>query len=167
MTNELVAVIVFAAWLKAGRGVNLCLLIFVYYLMYYISHKINHDFLPNLSAEIYFISQIFIDLTILFSCLLLAYKNTKQSFILLMYAVIVFSSLTVEGLRLVDEVSSSYVLIDLYDLRQEYSHALDLIFAVLGSGRGELINDIGLSIRGSRVYNRIINLKATIQSYKL
>jgi len=167
MTNELVAVIVFAAWLKAGRGVNLCLLIFVYYLMYYISHKINHDFLPNLSAEIYFISQIFIDLTILFSCLLLAYKNIKQSFILSMYAVIVFSSLTVEGLRLVDEVSSSYVLIDLYDLRQEYSHALDLIFAVLGSGRGELINDIGLSIRGSRVYNRIINLKATIQSYKL
>ena len=84
-----------------------------------------------------------------------------------MYAVIVFSSLAVEGLRLIDEVSSSYLLIDLYDLRQEYSHTLDLIFAVLGSGRGEFINDIGLSIRGSRVYNGVINLKTAIKSYKL
>ena len=167
MTNELVAVIIFIVWLKTGRGINLCLLIFIYYLMYYISHKINHDFLPDLSAEIYFVSQILIDITILFFCLLLAYKNIKQSFILSMYAIIVFSSLAIEGFRLIDEVSSSYALIDIYDLRQEYSHALDLIFAVLGSGRGEFINDIGLSIRGSRVYNRLINIKATIQSDKL
>jgi hypothetical protein len=80
---------------------------------------------------------------------------------------VAFSSLIVEGLSVVDDVSNNYFIIDLYDLRQEYSHALDLIFAVLGSGRGELINDIGLSIRGSRVYNRFINLKTTIQNYKL
>lgn len=162
MTNELALLVILLVWLKTGRGVNLCLLIAAYYVLYEISQGLT----VNLT-QIYFISQIFVDLTILFFCLLLAYKNGKQSFILSMYAVIVFSSLAVDGLRLVDEVSNSYVLIDLYDLRQEYSHALDLIFAVLGSGRGELINDIGLSIRGSRVYNRVINLKATIQSYKL
>lgn len=162
MSNELALLVILLVWLKTGRGVNLCFLIAVYYVLYEISQRLT----VNLT-QIYFASQILIDITILFSCLLLAYKNGKQSFILSMYAVIVFSSLAVEGLRLVDEVSNSYVLIDLYDLRQEYSHALDLIFAVLGSGRGELINDIGLSIRGSRVYNRIINLKATIQSYKL
>ena len=78
MTNELVAVIIFIVWLKTGRGVNLCLLIFVYYIMYYISHKINHDFIPDLSAEIYFTSQILIDITILFFCLLLAYKNRSE-----------------------------------------------------------------------------------------
>jgi hypothetical protein len=162
VSNELALLVIFLVWLKNGRGVNLCLLIVFYYFLYEISQRLTVNI-----PQIYFTSQILVDITILFSCLLLAYKNTKQSFILLMYAVIVFSSLAVEGLRLVDEVSSSYALIDLYDLRQGYSHALDLIFAVLGSGRGELINDIGLSIRGSRVYNRIINLKATIQSYKL
>ena len=84
-----------------------------------------------------------------------------------MYGLVVFSSLAVEGLSLIDDVSNNDFIVDLYDLRQEYSHALDLIFAVLGSGRGEFINDIGLSIRGSRVYNRLINIKATIQSDKL
>jgi hypothetical protein len=90
-----------------------------------------------------------------------------QSLVLSLYGLVAFSSLIVEGLSVVDDVSNNYFIIDLYDLRQEYSHALDLIFAVLGSGRGELINDIGLSIRGSRVYNRFINLKTTIQNYKL
>jgi len=162
MSNELALLVILLVWLKNGRGVNLCLLIFFYYLLYEISQRLT----VNLT-QIYFTSQILIDATILFSCLLLAYRNVKQSFILLLYAIVVFSSLTLEGLRLVDEVFSSYALINLYDLRQEYSHALDLIFAVLGSGRGELINDIGLSIRGSRVYNGFINLKTAIQSYKL
>lgn len=162
MSNELALLVILLVWLKNGRGVNLCLLIAFYYFLYEISQRLTVNI-----PQIYFTSQILIDITILFSCLLLAYKNTKQSFILLMYAVIVFSSLAVEGLRLIDEVSSSYLLIDLYDLRQEYSHTLDLIFAVLGSGRGEFINDIGLSIRGSRVYNGVINLKTAIKSYKL
>jgi len=162
VSNELALLVILLVWLKNGRGVNLCLLIAFYYFLYEISQRLTVNI-----PQIYFTSQILIDITILFSCLLLAYKNTKQSFILLMYAVIVFSSLAVEGLRLIDEVSSSYLLIDLYDLRQEYSHTLDLIFAVLGSGRGEFINDIGLSIRGSRVYNGVINLKTAIKSYKL
>ena len=162
MSNELALLVILLVWLKTGRGINPCLLIAVYYVLCEISQSLT----VNLT-QIYFTSQIIIDITILFSCLLLAYKNIKQSFIILLYGLVVFSSLAVEGLRLVDEVSSSYVLIDLYDLRQEYSHALDLIFAVLGSGRGELINDISLSIRGSRVYNWVINLKTTIQSYKL
>ena len=159
MSNELALLVILLVWLKTGRGINPCLLIAVYYVLYEISQSLT----VNLT-QIYFTSQIIIDITILFSCLLLAYKNIKQSFIILLYGLVVFSSLAVEGLRLVDEVSSSYVLIDLYDLRQD---ALDLIFAVLGSGRGELINDISLSIRGSRVYNWVINLKTTIQSYKL
>lgn len=167
MTNELALLIIIAAWLKTGKGLNLCLLIAAYYLMYEISHVIYYNIPHQQGAGIYYISQIFIDLTILLSCLLLAYINKKQSLILLMYGLVVFSSLAIEGFRLIDEVSSSYALIDIYNLRQEYSHALDLIFAVLGSGRGEFINDIGLSIRGSRVYNRLINIKATIQSDKL
>lgn len=162
MSNDIALLVILLVWLKNGRGENLCLLIFLYYLLYEISQRLTVNF-----TQIYFTSQILIDAAILFSCLLLAYRNVKQSFILLLYAIVVFSSLTLEGLRLVDEVFRSYALINLYDLRQEYSHALDLIFAVLGSGRGELINDIGLYIRGSRVYNRFINLKTVIQSYKL
>ena len=142
MTNELALLIIIAAWLKTGKGLNLCLLIAAYYLMYEISHVIYYNIPHQQGAGIYYISQIFIDLTILLSCLLLAYINKKQSLILLMYGLVVFSSLAIEGFRLIDEVSSSYALIDIYNLRQEYSHALDLIFAVLGSGRGEFINDI-------------------------
>ena len=149
MNNELALLLVLIIWLKSGRGVNLCLLIFTYYILYEISYLSLVD-----NPQIYFISQILIDFCILYGCLLLAYKDVKRSFIILFYGYVVFTSLAVEGLRLIDEVSGSYAFLSVYDFRQEFSHALDLLFALLGSGKNGLVNDIGLFIRGCRVYNR-------------
>lgn len=163
MSNELVGLLIFLIWLKSGRGLNLCLLIFAYYVLYEISHVVFYNILQLKNSEIYFISQILIDFCILYSCLLLAYKNVKRSFTILIYGFVVFSSLTIEGLRLVDEVSQSRFLVSLYDSRQEFSHSLDLLFALLGSGKNGLVNDIGLFIRGCRVYNRDNNPKADIE----
>lgn len=154
MSNELVGLLIFLIWLKSGRGLNLCLLIFIYYVAYEISHITFYNILQLESPEIYFTSQILIDFCILYSCLLLAYNNVKRSFIILLYGFVVFSSLAIEGLRLVDEVSGSKFLLSVYDSRQEFSHSLDLLFALLGSGKNGLVNDIGLFIRGCRVYNR-------------
>lgn len=167
MTNELAMLIMIAIWLKTGRGFNLCLLIVAYYILYEISHAIYYNIPHQTATEFYYLAQIFIDLTILFVCLLLACKDIKQSFIILLYGLVVFSSLAVEGLSLIDDSLNKELIIDLYDLRQEYSHALDLIFAVLGSGRGELINNLNLFIRVRRVYNRLININSDTQNKPL
>ena len=164
MTNELAILIMIAMWVKTGRGFNLCFLIITYYLLYELSHVIYYNISQSTTTELYYITQIFIDLTILFGCLLLACKNIKQSFMILLYGLVVFSSLAVEGLSLVDDSMNKELIINLYDLRQQYSHALDLIFAVLGSGRGELINNLNLFIRVRRVYNRLINSNSDTQN---
>ena len=156
-----------AMWVKTGRGFNLCFIIIAYYFLYELSHAIYYNISRSTTTEFYYLTQIFIDLTILFACLLLACKNIKQSFMILLYGVVVFSSLAVEGLSLVDDSMNKEIIIDLYDLRQQYSHALDLFFAVLGSGRGELINNIDLFIRVRRVYNRRININSDTQNKPL
>lgn len=167
MTNEMAVLIMIAVWFKCGRGLNLCLLIISYYLLYELSHLIYYHVSQPISTEVYYITQIFIDLAILFFCLLLAYKDIKRSFIVFIYGLVVFSSLTVEGLSLVDDVLGKELIINIYELRQEYSHALDLIFAVLGSGRGELIDNLNLFIRVRRVYNRYININSDTQNKPL
>lgn len=157
MNNELALLVIFVAWLKMGRGHNLCLVIIVYYVLYEITYRLLIH-----NPEIYFTSQILIDSCILYACLLLAYKNVKQSIIILLYGLVVFSSLLMDSLRLVDEVSNTYYLLSIYDARQEYSHALDIFFALIGGGRSERSDDSSLFIRLNRVYNGFINPKADI-----
>lgn len=143
MSNDIAFLIILTIWLLRGGGKNLCLLIISYYMLYEISHA---AFVHN--PQIYFISQIFTDICILMLCLLLAYKQSRDYLPVIGYSLVVFSSLLFEGVRLIDEVAKSYSFINAYDIRQEFSHILDITFAVLGSGRNGFITDTGLRIRG-------------------
>lgn len=128
MSNELAALVVLVAWLSSGRGVNLCLVILFYYLGYMFIHCLTVH-LPAL----YFFSQSCLDAVIICFCYVLVSRYGHEKWVCGTYAALVYTSLICDGLRLIDQGAASAIAYDLYNLRQEYSIFIDMIFMIMGS----------------------------------
>lgn len=159
MTNELAALIIGALWLKTGRGVNLCLLIFAYYAVFIASvwlRGVAPDYSEPLNVYLVYIKQSTIDMTFLILCLCLSVKYNKILSFSGLYAAIIASSLLFNGLMLFDQAADLDRFYQWHKWRQEIAIPVDLLFAVIGSGGVRIgnHNNANLRISYSKRYNR-------------
>lgn len=131
MSNELVAVIITATWLISGRGINLCLLILGYYLLYIHIDIITYG---KLSNSLYNLIQVGVDSFVIVLACLLSFRDVKLRLICIFYAVFVLSSLTLDALMVFEELFNTLIVSWLHEHRQTIAQPLDLIFAIVGSG---------------------------------
>ncbi len=151
MSNELVAVIITAIWLISGRGINLCLLILGYYLLYIHIDIITYG---KLSDSFYNLIQVGIDSFVIVLACLLSFRDIKLRLICIFYAVFVLSSLTLDALMVFDESFNTTLITDAHKLRQSIAQPLDLIFAIVGSGFYECIRRVFLPYCRRSSYNQ-------------
>lgn len=126
MINEIVTVFLAGLWLVTGRGFNLCSVILAYYLAYLAITKLTLD-----TVLIYYACQMGLDAVVVYVCCTLVYRHRQA--LPLGYAIVALSSLYCDGLKLLDEVTGSYVLSVIHEFRQELSVPLDVFFAAVGS----------------------------------
>lgn len=159
MTNELAALLIAALWLKTGRGLNLCLIILAYYLVFLASVYMRSappDYSQPMNVYLVYIKQSVIDLTFLILCLTLSVKYNKPVNFYGLYAAIIASSLACNGLMLFDQASDIDRFYQWHKWRQEVAIPIDILFAVLGSGgvRGSNNHNANLRRGTYKRYNR-------------
>lgn len=159
MSNELAALIIGALWLKTGRGVNLCLLIFAYYVVFIASVHLRGaapDYAAPMTVYMVYIKQSAIDMTFLILCLFISVKYNKILSFSGLYAAIIASSLVCNGLMLFDQAADLNRFYQWHKWRQEIAIPVDLLFAVIGSGgvRVGNHNNANLRVGAGTSYNR-------------
>lgn len=87
----------------------------------------------HISTQLYYSLQILLDILVILVCCKISYFYKRLFFVPLAYAVIIFTSLVCDGLKLIDEALEYYVFNELHQLRQSYSIKLDIFFALVGS----------------------------------
>jgi hypothetical protein len=161
MSNLEVVCIVAALWFLTGRGINLCFVILLYYALY-----IAYPLLPELSiamvalgeAQAIYASQLSFDTIALVLTLALSNIYHKSIRIYLVYGAIIATSAMLNASMLFGVTVGCEELYYIHALRQEISAPLDVLFAVLGSGKGGQFTDYfsrSLLSVGRSVYNRI------------
>ena len=151
MSNELVAVIITAVWLISGRGVNLCLVILGYYLLYIHIDIITYG---KLSNSFYNLIQVGIDSFVIVLSCLLSFRYIKLRLICIFYAVFVLSSLTLDALMVFEESFNTLIVSWLHECRQVIAQPFDLIFAIVGSGFYDCIKRVFLPYCRRSSYNQ-------------
>lgn len=128
MDNVTTALLLLGWWQLTGRGLNLCLLVLSYYIAYLVLWGLTVD-----NPLIYYAFQATLDTTVILFCCVLAYRDRPFRIIPIGYALVVFTSLLCDGLKLLDEAAEVYLLTGLHIARQQFSIPIDVIFAVVGS----------------------------------
>ncbi len=139
MSNEAAFLVILTVWLLGGRGVNLCLLIAAYYVVFMVCDitEISGAFFAADDA-VYgtYIIQCGIDSVFLTATIALSTFYHKFIKIYFAYAAIIGTSLVLNGLMLYDQMIDLSMVYQLHAIRQEFSIPLDVLFAVLGSALG-------------------------------
>lgn len=159
MTNELATLILAIMWLKTGRGVNLCLVILVYYIIFIASVHLRlaaPDYSQPLNVYLVYLKQSSIDLTILILCLALSIKYKKIVSFYGVYAAIIATSLFCNAMMLIDQAADLNAFYQWHKWRQQVAIPIDLIFAILGCGSDRIPNYYNpyLPISPRKRYNR-------------
>ena len=139
MSNEAALFVISMIWLLGGRGVNLCLLIIAYYLVYMLCDITelsgyffaDDDVVIGTYAIQCSIDSIFLTLAVGLSTIY--HKFIK---IYVAYAAIIGTSLVLNGLMMYDQMIDLSMVYQMHAIRQELSIPLDVLFAVLGSALG-------------------------------
>ena len=160
MINECLAAVVFILWIVTGREINLCFVIFWYYLLYTTidgaTEIVYLSDYPTILVTYY--SQTCFDVIALVSTLALSLKYQELVRIYLLYSCIIASSAVLNAAMLVDQTLDMNWLYSIHAFRQELSAPIDLLFAVLGSSKGgQIIRYTHRSLLTAHrsVYNRI------------
>lgn len=151
MTNEAVALIILFLWLAGGRALNLCLLIFLYYISYM---ALDSLFYGHVSNQTYSFVQTILDSIVISLACLLSFRDKGFNLVCIVYALFVLSSLTMDLLMVFDEVYQTKVIYKYHEYRQLLSHPLELVFALLGSGIIERLRLRALSFVCWSSYNK-------------
>lgn len=134
--NEAALVVILAIWLINGRGLNLCLLIASYYLIYICVDitELSRTFVAdaNIVYGTYAI-QASLDSLMVLSIISLSRIHHNFTRIYLAYGAIIGTSLVLNGLMLFDQVTDLSMIYRAHAIRQDFSIPLDVLFAVLGS----------------------------------
>lgn len=160
MINECLTASVFILWLLTGREVNLCFVIFAYYLLYTAIDKAGCIvyYSDEVNIFITYYSQTCFDVIALVATLALSLKYQSFIRIYLLYSCVIASSAVLNAAMLLDQVLEIGAVQDLHAFRQNISVPLDVLFAVLGSGKGGQITDYinrNLLAAHRSVYNRL------------
>lgn len=157
MSNEAALIVILAIWLMSGRGVNLCLLILLYYAAYLLTSVAGiHSIVVTDHVTVFatYAIQTSLDSMMITAiiCMLLCGKQSIQ--ILLAYGAIITTSLLLNGAMLYEQMLDISIIYKLHAIRQEFSIPLDVLFAVLGSAAGGRYFDRGLPPTHVAGYNR-------------
>lgn len=155
MNNEVAALVILLAWVLRGAKFDLALVIFIYYAAYIAIDLTSFEWVLFQSA------QALIDLSIILLCVILAFKSYNLAHPCFLYSIAVLSSLCVEVTHLLYGAGFNGLWYEVYEYRQEFSFPLDLIFAIVGSGKHGLITDAYLFILHILRYTRDIWHKLT------
>lgn len=161
MDMNLAALIVIGAfWLARGARLNLSLVVVAYYVVYMLTETTDlagHFEASQTDAMGIYAVQSSIDTAFIMLCLILS--NIYQKFIklYLWYAVIIGTSLLLNGLMLYAEMLNLSAVYILHAARQEFSIPLDVAFAVLGSAHGKKLGISNSGLRGAyrSAYNHL------------
>lgn len=158
MSNEIALIVITAIWLWSGRGLNLCLLIMLYYALFLAVDPtaINglFDSAIDTTMATYAI-QISVDSLIFTAVIYLSTVYKELVRIYLAYGAIIATSLVLNGIMLYDQMLALSIAYELHAIRQEFSIPLDVLFAVLGSAAGgKAYIDSRLRTPDSAGYNR-------------
>lgn len=160
MSNEIICLAVFVLWFATGRELNLCFVIFWYYLLYVsvgaFPHLQFHADEVTIFATYY--SQTCFDVLALVSTLALSLKYQSFVRIYLLYSCVIATSALLNAAMLVDQAFEFGVLREIHYFRQEISAPIDAVFAVLGSSKGGQVTDyVNRSLLAAyrSVYNRL------------
>lgn len=158
MSNEAALIVIVAFWLFSGRGLNLCLLIAFYYATYLATSLTGiHELFVTDSQSVYgtYAIQCSLDSLMLLLIIYLSKFHHKSTRIYLGYGAIIGTSLLLNGLMLLSQLSDISMIYRAHAIRQEFSIPLDVLFAVLGSATVErLHNNHSLRTGHSSNYNR-------------
>lgn len=158
MTNEVVACIIFLMWAIKGRGLNLCFVIFIYYMLYLSTRWIPSEltYLSNLNEIVAcYVLQSAIDCSVIALIFVILSKYKASIIFCLPYAAMVSISLLCNSLMALDQAFEVNYFYRVHLFRQSLSFPLDLSFAFLGSGFfGYLVANFTLPTRGRSDYNR-------------
>lgn len=160
MSNEAALIVIAAIWLARGGGVNLCLVILLYYTTFIITSISGiYDVFKTDESTVYgtYAIQASIDCMFLVFTALISVSCKKFIKIYLAYMAIIGTSLALNCLTLLDQMIDLSVIYKLHAIRQDFSIPLDVAFAMLGSGNGQITDNIRRSLRaaGRSVYNRL------------
>lgn len=156
--NEAALIVIMAVWLFSGRGLNLCLLIILYYATYLLTTitGVSGYFVAG-NDIVYGTYAIQASLDSLFLLCTVALSKFHHNFtrIYLAYGAIIGTSLLLNGLMLLDQLSDLSVIYRAHAIRQDFSIPLDVLFAVLGSAAvGQSHINRNLRTSDSSNYNR-------------
>lgn len=156
--NEATLIALIAFWLWSGRGVNLCLLIIMYYALYIVTGLtgIIGTFHADDSTVLgTYAIQASLDSLMMLSIIYLSSFHHKSTRIYLAYGAIIGTSLLLNGLMLFDQITDLSMVYRAHAIRQDFSIPLDVLFAVLGSAfGGQSHTDSDLRTRYDSNYNR-------------
>jgi len=156
--NEATLIALIAFWLLSGRGVNLCLLIIMYYALYIATSLTGNIglFSANDSTVIgTYAIQASLDSLMMLSIIYLSSFHHKSTRIYLAYGAIIGTSLLLNGLMLFDQITDLSMIYRAHAIRQDFSIPLDVLFAVLGSAAvGQSHTNRDLRVGYDSNYNR-------------
>lgn len=156
--NEAALIVIMAIWLWSGRGLNLCLLIIAYYVSFMIVDISELSRLFKADVDVVYGTyaiQASLDSLFLLCTVVLSKFHHNFTRIYLAYGAIIGTSLLLNGLMLLDQLSDLSVIYRAHAIRQDFSIPLDVLFAVLGSAAvGQSHINRNLRTGDSSNYNR-------------
>lgn len=158
-------------WLVTGRGINLCFVIIVYYALYLAYPLLPADIVhtSTVEAQVVYASQLSFDTVAFTLTLALSSIYHKSIRIYFCYGAIIATSAICNAFMLLGVTVGSESLYYIHAMRQEISVPLDLLFAVLGSGKGgQFTNYIGRSLLGAcrSVYNSLNRFNSNFKGFQ-
>lgn len=171
MSNLEALSIIFLIWLGTGRGLNLCLVIILYYALY-----MAYPLFPELAvtitttpeALVVYAAQLSFDMIALVSTVAISIIYQKNINIYFLYGAIIATSALLNAVMLCGVAVGKESLYWLHAYRQQIAAPLDLLFAVLGSSKGGQIIDYtyrSLLGAGRSVYNRLNRISYHIKGF--
>lgn len=160
MDSNFAALLVIAfCWIVAGARINLCLLILAYYAVFMLSEitpLVGIFSIDEADAMGIYAIQSSIDTLFIMLCVTLSSFYQKFVKLYLCYALIIGTSLLLNGLMMYVEMVDLSAIYSLHSARQGLSIPMDVAFAVLGSAHGkEFAFGHRLRAAGRSVYNRL------------
>lgn len=125
MTNEIAAALIFILWLIDGRRINLCLVIFIYYLLIIA--------ISGESYVYYYPMATMIDLSIIMLICFLSIKYQQSIALNATYCAMILISMSLSGLTLLDQASGLNRFPPLHAAFNDWIIYIDLLFALLGA----------------------------------
>ena len=158
MSNEAALLVIFSVWLLSGRGLNLCLLIVLYYAIFIATDITESSGIFPADDDVVFGTyalQCSIDAVFLTTAVYLSSIHRNLIRIYWSYAAIIGTSLVLNGAMMYDQMIDLSMVYQLHSFRQELSIPLDVLFAVLGSALGgQAYLSTGLHHADDSNYNR-------------